>query len=144
MREKMELERDDSDKTFINLKTCRGGLIDLEFLVQALQMRYGGASKSLRIPSTLPAIRELAAKGVLKKAEARIVATNYEYLRRLDIVVRLNNEKQSFLVSRQAGENRILAAAMNERSTGEFLKHITRMRKENRFLLTSILRRCKD
>src|SRR6185295_6547715 len=48
MRVRIERERGAEGDDSLNIKTGRGGLIDVEFLVQMLQLRYGHAHPSLR------------------------------------------------------------------------------------------------
>jgi glutamate-ammonia-ligase adenylyltransferase len=70
-----------------NPKTGRGGLIDIELIVQALQVRYGGADTSLRTPNTLHALVALRSAGLLDHADMLIEARRF--LRRLDHRLRI-------------------------------------------------------
>src|SRR5438477_7438376 len=67
----------------LDFKTGAGGIIEAEFLVQALQMRAG-----LWNPRTLSALEELVAKGSLLRQEASLVKRSYEYLRLIESVLR--------------------------------------------------------
>src|SRR5262249_32811962 len=55
----------------VNAKYSPGALVDVEYLVQALQIVHGGAEPSLRTPSTVRAIDALEAAGRLTPAPAR-------------------------------------------------------------------------
>ncbi len=52
------------------LKLGPGGLRDIEFAVQLLQLVHGRADESLRAPATLPALAALAAGGYVGRADA--------------------------------------------------------------------------
>ena len=67
----------------IDSKYSRGGLVDVEYTVQVLQLRHGGALPKLRIPSTLRAIETLRSAGVLADSSAAQLVEAYRFLRRL-------------------------------------------------------------
>lgn len=67
----------------IDSKYSRGGLVDVEYTVQYLQLRHGGVLPALRIPSTLRAIEALRDAGVLDDSAAAELAAAYRFLRRL-------------------------------------------------------------
>ncbi|MCC6466118.1 MAG: bifunctional [glutamate--ammonia ligase]-adenylyl-L-tyrosine phosphorylase/[glutamate--ammonia-ligase] adenylyltransferase [Planctomycetes bacterium] len=71
-------------ETFLDVKTGFGGIRDIEFITQFLQLLNGGRLPQLRERGTLPALRALAAHGVLKQAEAGELAQAYEYLRAVE------------------------------------------------------------
>ena len=67
----------------IDSKYSRGGLVDVEYTVQTLQLRHGAAVPKLRIPSTLRAIEALRGAGVLGDSAAAQLSEAYRFLRRL-------------------------------------------------------------
>ena len=71
-------------ETYTNVKTGYGGIRDVEFTVQRLQLIYGGANESLRTGNTLTALRRLQQADRLTRAEAREMATDYVFLRNLE------------------------------------------------------------
>jgi len=58
-----------------NAKYSKGGLVDIEYYIQALQMIYGGEFKELRVTNTLLAMERLEERKLLTKS------VNYEDLR---------------------------------------------------------------
>jgi glutamate-ammonia-ligase adenylyltransferase len=64
-----------------NLKTGRGGIRDIEWVVQFLQLLLGAEHPAVRAGSTLEGLRRLAAAGALEEAEARALADAYAFLR---------------------------------------------------------------
>ena len=67
----------------IDSKYSRGGLVDVEYTVQVLQLLHGGATSKRRIPSTLRAIEALRGAGVLDDNAAAQLTEAYRFLRRL-------------------------------------------------------------
>ncbi|MGH3304606.1 MAG: bifunctional [glutamine synthetase] adenylyltransferase/[glutamine synthetase]-adenylyl-L-tyrosine phosphorylase, partial [Streptosporangiaceae bacterium] len=63
------------------LKLGPGGLRDIEFAIQLLQLVHGRADESLRLPGTLPALAALAAGGYVGRADAAAMAAAYRFLR---------------------------------------------------------------
>lgn len=74
-----------------NLKRGVGGTVDVEFLVQTLQLRYGVDDESVRTPGTLDAIDALHAAGRLGEADAQPLRDGYRLLRSVESRIRLMN-----------------------------------------------------
>jgi glutamate-ammonia-ligase adenylyltransferase len=88
MRERIERERGGGDEE-MRIKTGRGGLVDVEFLVQMLQLRHGHAHPNVRVRSTRAAIVELARAGLLPADEAAALTAGWNFLRALENRMRL-------------------------------------------------------
>jgi len=58
---------------WLALKIGRGGLADVEWTVQLLQLRHGAAVPALRTPMTVPALRAAAEAGLLATEDARVL-----------------------------------------------------------------------
>jgi len=67
----------------LNAKFSPGGLVDLEYAVQMLQVIHGAAEKSLRTPRIHEALDALAGIGIVEKAEADELVFSYRFFRRL-------------------------------------------------------------
>jgi len=91
MRERIERERGGGDEQGVRIKTGRGGLVDVEFLVQMLQLRHGHAHESIRVRATRAAIVELAAAGLLSADEAAALGAGWTFLRALENRLRLEH-----------------------------------------------------
>ena len=63
------------------LKRGRGGIRDIEFAVQLLQLVHGRADPGLRSPTTLTALAELAGAGYVAAADAAALSDAYRFLR---------------------------------------------------------------
>ena len=67
-----------------NVKTGHGGIRDIEFVIQFLQLLNGGALPEIRTGNTLDAIDRLEHVGSLTHQEHRLLEENYSFLRKLE------------------------------------------------------------
>ncbi|MGE3537084.1 MAG: hypothetical protein AB7N91_06545 [Candidatus Tectimicrobiota bacterium] len=73
----------------IDAKYSRGGLVDIEYTVQYLQLLHGASQPALRTPSTLEAMQALAQSGLLSQEVYTTLSQAYIFLRRLIDALRL-------------------------------------------------------
>ena len=78
----------------INIKEAAGGLRDIEFLVQALQLIYAGDEKDLICGHTLDAVNRLRSYGHLDETAAAVLGKNYHFLRRVEHFLQLLEDLQ--------------------------------------------------
>jgi len=71
-------------KEAVEVKRGRGGIRDVEFAVQLLQIVHGRRDERLREPNTLRALAVLAAEGYVAEADAEALADAYRFLRRVE------------------------------------------------------------
>jgi glutamate-ammonia-ligase adenylyltransferase len=74
-----------------DLKRGPGGIVDIEFLVQMLQLRHAHKNPRLRTPNTLAALAELHGCGLLEAEDYRFFDGNYRFLRTIEGRLRLMN-----------------------------------------------------
>jgi len=89
MRERIEGEVGKEADRGANPKAGRGGLIDVEFAAQYLQLAHGHAHPSIRTPSTPVALRRLREAALLREASFQSLAKGYDFLRRLELRLRI-------------------------------------------------------
>ncbi len=89
MRERIEAELGKEAALGPNPKAGRGGLIDVEFAAQYLQLAHGHAHPRVRTPSTPVALARLREVGLLPENTHRALARGYDFLRRLDLRLRI-------------------------------------------------------
>ncbi|HXU70622.1 MAG TPA: bifunctional [glutamate--ammonia ligase]-adenylyl-L-tyrosine phosphorylase/[glutamate--ammonia-ligase] adenylyltransferase [Polyangia bacterium] len=109
IRARMEKEIAQETAHVFNIKTGRGGLVDVEFLVQYLQLVHGPRLPSLRQRATVDALAALAREGVLPAEEARTLAESYAFLRRLENRLRIVHDRSIQQITDRAGELGTLA-----------------------------------
>ncbi len=106
------------------LKLGPGGLRDIEFAVQLLQLVHGRTDETLRAPATLPALAALAAGGYVGRADAEELAAAYRFLRRTEHLLQLHRLSRTHTLPEDPAVLRRLGRAMrgidspNERSPG--------------------------
>lgn len=108
MRERVT-EHIPADEVDVQLKLGPGGLRDIEFTVQLLQLVHGATDAAIRQPGTLPALAALAEHGYVGREEAADFARDYRLLRVLEHRLQLARLRRTHLMPRGAGELRTLA-----------------------------------
>src|SRR5262249_37832416 len=91
------------------IKTGRGGLVDVEFLVQYLQLLHGGRLPSVRQRATVDALAALEKERVLAGDDARALAESYAFLRRLENRLRIVHDRSIQQITDRADELGTLA-----------------------------------
>jgi [glutamine synthetase] adenylyltransferase / [glutamine synthetase]-adenylyl-L-tyrosine phosphorylase len=71
-------------KEAVEVKRGRGGIRDVEFAVQLLQLVHGRRDERLRLPNTLQALAVLAGEGYVAEDDASVLADAYRFLRTLE------------------------------------------------------------
>ena len=94
------------------LKLGPGGLRDIEFAVQLLQLVHGRTDESLRVPATLPALAALAAGGYVGRADAEELAAAYRFLRGTEHLLQLHRLSRTHTLPEDPAVLRRLGRAM--------------------------------
>ena len=100
------------------VKRGRGGIRDIEFAVQLLQLVHGGLDTSLRSPTTLDALRDMAAGGYVDPDDATALADAYCFLRKVEHRLQLVDELQVHAIPESSDAQTRLARTMGYRDTG--------------------------
>jgi glutamate-ammonia-ligase adenylyltransferase len=103
-----------------DVKTGRGGIRDIEFAVQFLQLLNGGDLPAVRERNTLLAIQALAEAGCLTGQEAQILDDTYRFLRKTEHRLQLLFDLQTHKLPPDADELRRLAQRMGYKTSGEW------------------------
>jgi glutamate-ammonia-ligase adenylyltransferase len=82
-----------ADGGSVNIKTDRGGLVDVEFAVQMLQLRHGHDHPAVRLRATREALDALITAGVLDPADGAALRDGYAYLRDLEGRLRIEHDQ---------------------------------------------------
>ncbi len=94
------------------LKLGPGGLRDIEFAVQLLQLVHGRTDESLRAPATLPALAALAAGGYVGRTDADKLASAYRFLRCTEHLLQLYRLSRTHTLPEDPAVLRRLGRAM--------------------------------
>ncbi len=109
------LENVPSTEADRELKLGPGGLRDVEFAVQLLQLVHGRSDPALRSPTTLVALEALAAGGYVGREDAARLAAAYRFLRTVEHRLQLAQLRRTHLLPTTEPELRRLARAMGYR-----------------------------
>lgn len=117
-----------SDKS-INVKLDRGGIRDIEFLVQCLQRVYGGEESWLRSQGTLFAMQKLHDKEHISGKDFHNLTKAYEFLRNLEHHLQLRHGRQCHQLPRNRQELSVLARCLGAgeetyKSAEDFLRYV--------------------
>ncbi|MCI2199091.1 MAG: bifunctional [glutamine synthetase] adenylyltransferase/[glutamine synthetase]-adenylyl-L-tyrosine phosphorylase [Ancrocorticia sp.] len=95
------------------LKLGKGGLRDVEFTVQLLQLVHGRADKTLRVRATLDALAALRDGGYVARKDADMLDSDYRFLRCLEHRIQLQRLRRSHLVPTNTSELRRIARSFH-------------------------------
>ena len=114
-RVEMNVPRAEADR---QIKLGAGGLRDVEFTVQLLQLVHGRADESIRSGSTLTALAQLAAGGYVGREHAAQLAVCYRFLRVLEHRLQMWRMRRTHLMPEAEPDLRRLARSVGMRAEG--------------------------
>lgn len=120
MRERVT-EHIPASEVDLQIKLGPGGLRDIEFTVQLLQLVHGRTDESLRHRDTMSAINALSAGGYIGRTEANAFASDYRFLRLLEHRIQMSQMRRTHLMPTSETARRALARAVNVKNTAEVL-----------------------
>jgi [glutamine synthetase] adenylyltransferase / [glutamine synthetase]-adenylyl-L-tyrosine phosphorylase len=111
MRRKI-IENVPAEKMEREIKRGPGGLRDIEFAVQLLQLVHGRVDETLREPGTLPALRALVSGGYVGRQDGETLLRGYRFLRGVEHRLQLQNLRRTHTVPDDPQGLRWLAASL--------------------------------
>jgi glutamate-ammonia-ligase adenylyltransferase len=136
MRGRVEAARAGRD-----LKRGAGGLADVEFLVQLLQLRHAATVPALQTPNTRAALHALRAAGLLAADDFAALAAGYDFLRLVQGRLRGVTNRASDELPESAAELVKLARRLGYESEGPFLADLERHTARTRALFERLCQR---
>ena len=107
-----------------DVKLSRGGIREVEFIVQLLQVVRGGQFPELRTRPTLAALQRLARAGLMPQTTADALAKAYVFLRQVEHRIQYLDDQQTHLLPTQDEDLAWIAMAMSFDSTQPFLAQL--------------------
>ena len=123
-RIKAELVGGDIDHGF-DLKNGSGGIREVEFFVQALQLVHGGHQATIRSRATRNALDQLLFAGLISQTEHATLREAYDFLRRAEHLRQLESGRQTQRLPSTSDELKVFAKRMDFATTDEFLAQLT-------------------
>ncbi len=110
-----------SGKAAVEVKRGWGGIRDVEFAVQLLQLVHGRRHPSLRAAGTLAALDALVSEGFVAPADAAALADSYRFLRRLEHRLQMLREVQTHELPSDRASLATVARSMGFADPGRLL-----------------------
>ncbi len=104
-----------------DVKLSRGGIREIEFTVQLLQVVRGGQFPELRKRPTLKALQCVARAGLMSNATAQAMSSAYEFLRRVEHRIQYLDDQQTHVLPTDDADLNWIASTMGYNSSGAFL-----------------------
>lgn len=104
-----------------DVKLSRGGIREIEFTVQLLQVVRGGQFPELRKRPTLKALQCVARAGLMSNATAQALSVAYEFLRRVEHRIQYLDDQQTHVLPTDDADLSWIASTMGYDSSGSFL-----------------------
>ena len=122
-----------------NLKRGPGGVVDIEFIAQTLQLRNASQNSDILKPNTIDAINALKAHGFLAEQDADFLCESYKFLRRVEARLRLLNTTARHDLPREGDELAKLAYLMQIEHSAKLESECAKYAKQNRRLFDSLI-----
>ncbi|MEM4408622.1 MAG: hypothetical protein QXI19_07755 [Candidatus Caldarchaeum sp.] len=133
---KRRAERIANEKTGINVKTTQGGIRDIEFLVQVLQLLLGHEHPELKSQPTINAIAILERVGALTSREARDLTNAYRLFRQVEHRIQIRYDLQEHVLPKDPAEQTVLARLLRVRGWEQLTSELSRQMTLVRTILT--------
>lgn len=103
----------------INIKIGHGGIRDVEFIVQGLQLLNGGKIPVLRARGTLNALELLKTHDLIAEKTAELLKRGYLFLRRIESALQMEDERQTHLLKNSPMERLKVARRLGYAGTAD-------------------------
>ena len=111
-KEKIDTQREREEKGF-NVKLGRGGIREIEFIAQALQVAFGGRDPWLRAPHTLISLGRLADRSLITERELTLLSGAYHFWRALEHRLQMEHGLQTHSVPNDPQRRALIARRMD-------------------------------
>ena len=109
----------------LDVKLGQGGIREIEFATQTLQLVWGGRDPVLRDPTTLGALRRLVRAGRLSRRAAAELTVAYRFLRRVEHRLQMVADRQTHAMPTKPDEIRRFAVFMGCRDVEHFAEMLS-------------------
>jgi [glutamine synthetase] adenylyltransferase / [glutamine synthetase]-adenylyl-L-tyrosine phosphorylase len=109
---KEKIDKEQVNAQGINVKLGIGGIREIEFIAQALQLAHGRHDKWIRAPHTIIALSRLCDRGHISDHELVSLKGAYEFLRQLEHVLQMEHGLQTHTIPEDATKQKLIALRM--------------------------------
>ena len=122
---KQKIDRQTEKKSGYNVKLGRGGIREIEFIAQALQLAHGGLDDWLRAPHTLVILGRLADREFITQQERSELSDAYSFLRTLEHRLQMEHGLQTHTVPESEETRSLIARRMGFENAQDFISTLT-------------------
>lgn len=126
LRSKQKIDLEKIRRSGFDVKLGVGGIREIEFIAQALQLAYGAEDKWLRAPHTLISLSRLADRGLISEKEFTQLHQAYVFLRRVEHRLQMEHGLQTHLVPEDRSRRELLASRSGLSGAGELSGELKR------------------
>jgi glutamate-ammonia-ligase adenylyltransferase len=123
---KQKIDRQTEKKSGYNVKLGRGGIREIEFIAQALQLAHGGRDDWLRVPHTLVSLGRLADREFITQPERSELSDAYCFLRTLEHRLQMEHGLQTHTVPEAEQTRTLIARRIGFNNSQDFISSLTR------------------
>ena len=136
---KLKTNIEQKNKSDDNIKLVSGGIRDIEFSLQALQLLNGGKYKNIRTGNSLSAIKKLKSESIISPEEADIFINSYTLYRKAEHYLQLMNDLQTHTIPSDGELAEKLAHFLKFDSLKSFKEHLNYSKEKVQFIYNSIV-----
>jgi glutamate-ammonia-ligase adenylyltransferase len=141
-----EIGQEDGGQHY-DIKAGTGGLVDVEFGVQILQLAYGHKQPALRTPTTMKALETLWETGLVNEKQYNIWLRAYLFFREVENRSQIYQDRSDPRIPRDETRALPLARRLGYEGTegpGKFLEEVVKSRQDVRSCYEEIVRQVKE
>jgi len=139
IKRRIEREALGTDELDRDVKLGRGGIREIEFVVQTLQFIHGGRHAFLQETSTMKALRALAELELIPRKEVVDLDRAYRFLRQVEHRLQIEAEQQTHTVPRDPVALKRLARSLGFDSANEFSTALKKTRQNVRSIFDRVI-----
>lgn len=122
---KQKIDRQTEKKSGYNVKLGRGGIREIEFIAQALQLAHGGRDDWLRVPHTLVSLGRLADREFITQQERSELSDAYDFLRTLEHRLQMEHGLQTHTVPESEQARALIGRRLGFSNPQDFISALT-------------------
>jgi glutamate-ammonia-ligase adenylyltransferase len=127
-----------------DIKLGEGGIRELEFIVQALQLIKGGRKPDLQHKSYYQAMASLLPQGLMAEEDIKTLCNHYSFFRRVEHLIQARADEQSQLLPKEDEKGEILAWVMGFKNYSEFRVEVQSRREQVRAFFNDLFAEPKE
>lgn len=136
---KLKMNIEQRNKSDDNIKLVSGGIRDIEFSLQSLQLLNGGNDHLIRTGNSLDTIDKLLHKEMLSEEEANCFTTAYIFYRKAEHYLQLMNDQQTHTIPSEGEIAEKLAHFLQFKDLKSFREHLNSFKNKVQSIYNSIV-----